>query len=337
MVLANSPRLNLEALDRRDVPAAHPHRFAVASGAGQTAQVNVYESGTNALLTTVQPFGVAYTGGVSVATGDLTGDGIDDVVTAALNDSSRVMVYDGATLNVIADFEAQPGANAGSFVALGDVTGDGRLDLVVGANRGSTLSIFRGQDVLQANPIAVAQLQPFGTAFTGGVRVALGDVNGDRIADMIAAPGVGGAAVVNVYTTTAAWGDTPGSAYRSKLSTISVGGVTDRGGVFVSAADLDGDGKADIAVGRVVGTRAMVTVYKGDRPATKLLQSFGYTSTQPGGVPVSLRDLNGDGKAELIVGGGAGTSQVRVLNRFGGLERSFMAFPPNYQGGVFVG
>ncbi|QEL18788.1 FG-GAP repeat domain-containing protein [Limnoglobus roseus] len=347
MVLANitrSTRLNLESLDRRDVPAtlsvpsaAHAHRFAVASAAGQTTQVNVYESGTNALLTTFQPFGQAYTGGVSVATGDVTGDGIDDVVVGALNGSSRVKIYDGATQAVVANFETHPGTTAGAFVALGDVTGDGRIDLVVGANRGSIVQIYRGQDLTQANPTPVAQLQPFGAPYNGGVRVAVGDVNGDHIADIIAAPGVGGSAVVNVYTTTAAWGDTPGSMYRSKLSTISVGGTGDRGGVFVSAADMDGDGKADIAVGRVVSGRATVTVYKGDRPQVRLLQSFGYTSTEPGGVPVSLRDLDGDGHAELIVGGGAGTSQVRVLNRFGALERSFMAFPPNYQGGVFVG
>lgn len=344
MVLVNNPRttrLNLDTLDSRDVPATldvlHAHRFAVASGAGQTTQVSVYESSTNALLTTFQPFGQAYTGGVSVATGDVTGDGIDDVVVAALTGSSEVKVFDGATQKVVGDFQAFAGSTGGAFVALGDVTGDVRPDVVVGANAGGTLKVFRGQDLTQANPTAAAQLQPFGATFAGGVRVAVGDVNGDGIGDIIAAPGVGGLPVVNVYTTAGVWGDATGKSYQSKLSTISVGGYGDRGGVFVSAGDVDGDGKADIAVGRVVSGRATVTVYKGNKPQTRLLQSFGFTSTEPGGVPVSLRDLNGDGRAELIVGGGAGVSQVRVLSPFGGLYRSFMAFTPTYQGGVFVG
>lgn len=345
MVLATRPfqsRLNLEALDLRDVPSVstiaeplHPHRFAVASGAGQTAQVSVYESGTNSLLTTFQPFGKTYTGGVTVASGDLTGDGIDDVVVAATAGSSRVALFDGATRKLAGEFEAFAGSKTGAFIALGDVTGDGRLDLVAGGT--TSIRIVRGQDLWKGPPKIASEFQPFGSSFTGGVRIAVGDLNGDGIADIVAAPGAGGPATVHAYTTSKAWGDAGPTAFVSKLATITVGGANDRGGIFVSAGDFNGDGKADIAVGRVVAGRATVSVYQGNRPQSRLYQAFGFTNTAPGGIPLALRDLDGDGRAELLVGGGQGVSQVRVLSPYGGLTRSFSAFPPNYQGGVFVG
>jgi serralysin len=230
-------------------------------------------------------------------------------------------------------------------VAVGDVTGDGRADLVVGAGEGlrSQVKVFRGQvisskaGVEAANPVAAANIFAFGDTYTGGVRVAVGDVNGDGIGDLIAAPGAGAAPVVKVFTTKAAWGDAPLARYHYTLTTMTVGGKADTGGVFVSAGDVNGDGKADIAVGRVTGATAVVTVYKGTDTKAKLLEGYGFTPTGSGGVPVAVKDLDGDGKAEVLAAGGAGTSQVRVLGGSGGLTRSFMAFTPNYQGGVYVG
>ena len=347
MMLAKTFRLHIESLELRDTPSAvpveqppvdeivHTRRFAIGSGAGQVAQVSVYERSTNALLTMFQPFGSSYTGGVSVATGDLTGDGIDDVVVAAQSGSSRVALFDGATQKVVGEFEAFAGAKSGAFIAIGDMTGDGRIDLVVGG--ASTVRIFRGQDLWKGSPKIAAQLQPFGAAFSGGVRVAVGDLNGDGIADLVAAPGAGAPPIVHSYITKSAWGDTAPTTFEYRQTTISVGGPLDRGGVFVSTGDFNGDGKADIAVGRVVAGRATVSVLQGNLPSRRLFQAFGFTSTEPGGVPVSLRDLDGDGRSELLVGGGQGVSQVRVLSPYGGLARSFLAFAPYYTGGVFVG
>jgi hypothetical protein len=347
MLLAKTVVLKLESLELRETPSAspiaqpeveeivHARRFAVGSGAGQIAQVSVYERSTNALLTIFQPFGSAFTGGVSVASGDLTGDGIDDVIVAAQSGAARIALFDGASRKHVGEFEAFVGSQTGAFLAIGDLTGDGRIDLAVGG--ASTVRIFRGQDLWKGQPKVAAEIQPFGGTFTGGIRVAVGDLNGDGLADLVAASGAGGPPIVHTFMTLGAWGDTAPTPFAYQHGTITVGGTADRGGVFVAAGDFNADGRADIAVGRVVSGRATVSIHQGNQPARRLYQAFGFTSTDPGGVPVALRDLNGDGRTELLVGGGQGVSQVRVLSPFGGLARSFMAFPPHYTGGVFVG
>jgi hypothetical protein len=333
-------RLGLQTLDARDVPSAvaHPHRFAVGSGAGQAGIVSVYDADTNALLTTVTPFGRDYTGGVRVATGDVTGDGVDDLVVAD-GTAGRVKAYDGATGAALADFAAFGPGVRGAFVAVGDVTGDGRADVVVGAGDGGSpeVRVYRGQAIATGKPAVSAVLRAYDAGFTGGVRVAVGDVTGDRIGDIVTAPGAGTAPVVKVFYPAAAWGDN-GSAPRWGNRWFTAGGAGDTGGVFVTAGDLTGDGRAEVIVGRTVGGRATVSAYdlSGSKPRA-VLNAWQFNASAAGGVTVAARDLDGDGRAELLVGGGEGTSQVRVLKATGGLGRSFVAFAPEYTGGVFVG
>jgi hypothetical protein len=58
-----------------------------------------------------------------------------------------------------------------------------------------------------------------------------------------------------------------------------------------------------------------------------------------GGVRVAAADVTGDGRADLVLGAGAGGgSHVRLLNAATLLDvRNFFAFDPSFLGGVFVG
>ena len=159
----------------------------------------------------------------------------------------------------------------------------------------------------------------FGPAFRGGVRVAKGDVNGDGVDDIIAAPGPGLAPHVRVFD------GVTGAEFRSFFAFGR--GFTK--GVFVAAADVDGDGKADIIAGQgKLGSK--VRIFSGDTGA-ELFHFFAFDAAFAGGVRVAAGDVNGDGKADVIVGGGmARRKKVRVLDATGNHDElfSFLPFGP---------
>src|SRR5262249_10659082 len=102
----------------------------------------------------------------------------------------------------------------------------------------------------------------YDAGFRGGVRVALGDVNGDSVPDIITAPGPGGGPDVRVFDGRTGALIREFMAYDERFP----------GGVFVAAADVNHDGFADIVTGAGPGGGPHVKVYSGQTGA--LLDSF---------------------------------------------------------------
>src|SRR5262249_21984946 len=109
------------------------------------------------------------------------------------------------------------------------------------------------------------------------------------------------------------------------------------GGVNVAAGDVTGDGKAEIITAPGAGGGPHVKVFSS---AGALLKSFfAYSPTFAGGVTVAARDVDGDGRADVVTGAGAGGGPHVRAFRGTNLSplHSFFAFDPDFLGGVYVG
>ena len=330
------------AITAANVPAAQVRnplleqprgRYAVGTAGGGVAQVNVYDAKTGAMLGIINPFGRAYTGGVSVATGDINGDGVEDIVVGSGRGmASTVKVFDGKSLKEMASFNGLASTFTGGLsVAVGDVNGDGRADIVVGAGVGSMsqVKVYSGAALFTASskqavakPVAVQNFIAFDATYRGGISVSVADLNNDGKGDIVVSQGqsAGGVKVFDGKT-------------NATLMNLKPFGTAFDLGVSVATGDIDGDGKADLVVGAMRGS-PMVKVIGSTGVEIASYKAFdGNTGTR-----VAVQDINGDGKAEVIVSVGIGKPQVRVLNGISGtVLRQFPAMMPNYNSGLVVG
>ena len=75
---------------------------------------------------------------------------------------------------------------AGVFVAAGDVDGNGEVDIVTGSGPGVPAQV----KVFDDNLRELRSFLPDGPEFTGGVSVAVGDVEGDGDGNIVTGPGL---------------------------------------------------------------------------------------------------------------------------------------------------
>ena len=288
-------------------PSSAAAQLVLGPGQGCPSLVRLLEP---AGIRAIQAYNPRHLGGANVAFGDVTGDGVADVITAAgPRGGPHVEVFNGVDLSLYYSFYAyNPGFIGGVQVAVGDVNGDGRADIITGAGPGGGphVVVFNG-----ANLSVLASFHAYDPRFSGGVNVAAGDVNGDGRADIITATGPGGGSHVQAFS----------GADLSRLASFQAYFSRFRGGVSVAAGDVNGDGRADIITGAGRTGGPHVEVFSG--ADMSLLASFyAFDPFFAGGVTVGAGDLSGDGRVDLIVGAGpGGPNEVRV---FSGTDQSLL-------------
>ena len=187
----------------------------------------------------------------------------------------------------------------------------------------------------------VRTVAPF-AGYAGPVRAAVGDATGDGVPDLVAGTGPGVEAEVRLF-------DGATGAVVNSWRPFETGFA---GGVYVATTDLNGDGRADVVVTPDDGGGPVVVTYDGAKlaagtPGDRAQAARFYGLDDPnfrGGVRAAAGDLDGDGKAELVVAAGTGGGpRVSILDgsaAWGGVRRQvvgdFFAFAPDLRGGANV-
>ncbi len=252
--------------------------LVAAAGPGMRTAVVVIDGKTHQLLLTINPFESTFTGGVYVAAGDITGDGVPDlIVTPDQGGGPVVVVYDGAALAKGQVIEltrffgiADPNFRGGARAAVGDVNGDGIGDLIVAAGFGGgpRVAVFEGKSVAAGNPNRLLpDFFAFEQTLRNGVYVTAGDITGSGHVDLIFGGGPGGGPRVRVVDPAILIADggvvslDDPAAQVAQLANFFAGDPNNRGGIRVAVAHLDSSNKAELVVGAGQGDGSNVTAY----------------------------------------------------------------------------
>jgi hypothetical protein len=304
-----------------------------------------------------------FTGEVRTATGDFNGDGVADTVLVTGPGTKTLMAIvsgkDGSILLQPTDPFGDANFTFGGFVTAGDIDGDGKAEWVVTPELrgGPRVVVF---DLAGSTFKVVANFFGIGDpSFRDGDRAALGDVNKDGVLDLFSTAAFNGGPRTALYDgkdllAAMSQGRDPKKLVGDFFAALS-GQDEGRGGRSIAAGDINGDGFADFIVtgDNLLGTGSQVTVYSGADLSAGKLPGAGATPLanftvggQPGTSTVSVATVNldGDTRADLVVGSGAGqTAQIKAYygkDVTGGAEPTNFTLTP-FGGvaldGVFVG
>ncbi|MBX3400769.1 MAG: PKD domain-containing protein [Gemmataceae bacterium] len=246
------------------------------------------------------------------------------VIAADAGGGPRVAIFDAKTQTRVVDFFAYEETYRGGVrVAVGDTQGDGSADVITATGIGGGPRVRVIDSETQA---VLADFFVYEETYRGGMFLAVGDVNDDGADDIATAPDVGGGPRVKVVD-----GKTQKTIFDDFVFDPEL-----RNGTRVALNDVNGDGFADVVVSSGPGgNRVRAIDVKNGRT---IFDQVVFDTTNTGGVFVAAGDVEGDGRAEIIVAAGPGSLPiVRAFDAVSGKQvTEFQAYEESYTGGVRV-
>jgi len=234
--LADKSRAGIN-LASGDVDGNGIGELIIGAGFNSAPYVTVLNK-SNKVVVKFLAYSKSMTGGVSVATGDVNGDGRDEIITAPnLNGFSQIKIFNQKG-QLLSDFLAYDKKFAGGVnLAAGDVNGDGRDEIVgVPASGGGPhvkIFNFKGQ--------VLGQFMAMDKNYRSGLNIVVGNIYGRADkgrAEIIVAPLKDAEPRVKVFN----------QKGNLKLSFLAYDQKF-KGGVSLASGDINADGFAEIITG----------------------------------------------------------------------------------------
>ncbi|HTQ38843.1 MAG TPA: hypothetical protein VMJ32_07435, partial [Pirellulales bacterium] len=227
---------------------------------------------------------------------------------------------------------------SGLYVAAGDLTGSGDIDIVT--SRSSTVpnvEVFEVNNLLLGDDIPDVAFNPYTTKFLTGAQIAVGDVDGNGVDQIVTAPGTGQSVQIKVFDYNTVLDDFDNNLAVTPERTFLGFESTFKNSVSLALGDADGDGTDEIMLGAGSGGTSRVRVLDGYGDLLEQFQAFTAGNTSAA-LRIAAVDVNGE--AELFVGQGI-VSKTHVIEGFdpltGKLIDTFMETDPAMTDGIFLG
>jgi len=263
----------------------------VGAGPGGGPQVRVFDSqGRPKFTPGFFVYGIEFRGGINVACGDLNGDGTAEIVTAPMsNGGPHVRIFNryGEPIFTPGFFAYKTSMKGGVNVAVGDIDGGGIDEIITAPASGDEprVNVFnRYGEQLQFD------IFPFHPDFSGGVSLAVANVDDDYMDEL----------VVGVQSQDSAWVKVINvGAVEPPIGNFLAFPVDFKRGVNVTAGDIDNDGYDEIIAAANSGGGPHVKTFEADGTPTRV-SFFAYEYDFRGGVRLAAGDINMDGSVEIV-------------------------------------
>ncbi|MBN9519980.1 FG-GAP repeat protein, partial [bacterium] len=185
------------------------------------------------------------------------------VVGSGAGGPTRFTVNAAATFTQLAVFSPYQsygtgtGFTGGVRAVTADVNRDGVDDIIVGPGPGmaAEIKVYSGINFpVSPDTSVIASGLAFESSFTGGVFLAVGDINADGFPDLVVTPDEGGGPRVRIVS---------GKDRTVIADFLGIDDANFRGGARTAVGDLNGDGNVDLVVAAGFGGGPRVAVYDG--------------------------------------------------------------------------
>ncbi len=167
-----------------------------ASGPGSEPLVRIFDD-KGKRVGGFSPYPKSFRGGVHVATGDIDGDGTDEIITGPGQGGGpqvRIFRFNGKLVGQFSAYASN--FRGGVEVAAGDTDNNGIDEIITGPGQGGGPQVR----IFNQKGKVVRQFLAYEKKFRGGIRVSAGDTNGDGNDEVITGAGPGGSPEVKVFS-----------------------------------------------------------------------------------------------------------------------------------------